>query len=247
MISVVCVYNDREILERSLLKSLAYQECEYELILIDNCQNQFKSAAEALNTGGMQAEGEYIMFAHQDVDLCSSRLICELEECLDSLPKLGLAGVAGMPFNRASVITNIRHGDPPKEVSPTPLKRPTRVQTVDECLFIIPKARFRQLQFDSEVTPGWHLYAADYSLSISARGFDVYVLPFTIYHQSIGYSFSREYYHTVGLLLEKHGSHHKQIHTTMGHWHAEKSMTNQIIKQKLDWNISKLKEFLNRE
>lgn len=247
MISVVCVFNDRKILDECLLKSLEDQEVEYELILVDNTQNRYKSAAEALNYGGGKAQGEYIMFAHQDVDLCSSSFVRELEECLDSLPDLGLAGVAGMPFDQADVITNMLHGDPPKNVSPYNLNRPTRVQTVDECLFVIPSARFRQLSFDPEVTPGWHLYAVDYSLSIITQGFAVYVLPFTIYHKSIGYSISREYYQTVVQLLEKHGDHHQQIHTTMGHWDARKPMITQKIKQQLDWNISKLKEFLNRE
>jgi hypothetical protein len=36
MISVVCVYNDKEILKKYLLKSLKNQSVEYELILIDN-------------------------------------------------------------------------------------------------------------------------------------------------------------------------------------------------------------------
>lgn len=71
MISIVCVYNDEKILNDFLLKSLKAQTVEYELIKIDNTQNRFKSAAEALNYGGKKAKGEYIMLVHQDVDLSS--------------------------------------------------------------------------------------------------------------------------------------------------------------------------------
>jgi hypothetical protein len=161
MISVVCVFNNRNILEESLLKSLEEQECEYDLNLVDNTQNQFKSAAEALNHGGNKATGEYIIFIHQDVDLCSPTFLRDVEECLDSVPNLGLAGVAGMPFDQSDVISNIKHGDPPRDVSPVALKQPTRVQTVDECLFIIPSPLLRELPFDPQVTLGWHLYAVD--------------------------------------------------------------------------------------
>ncbi|MBT9147284.1 MAG: hypothetical protein DDT32_01038 [Syntrophomonadaceae bacterium] len=45
MISVVCVYNNEDILNDWLLKSLKHQTVEFELITIDNTRNTFKSAA----------------------------------------------------------------------------------------------------------------------------------------------------------------------------------------------------------
>ena len=71
MISVICVYNDHDVLDEYLLGSLEKQESSYELILVDNTPNKFKSAAEALNYGGNKANGKYIMFAHQDLELTS--------------------------------------------------------------------------------------------------------------------------------------------------------------------------------
>ena len=67
MISIVCVYNNKEILNKYLIKSLESQTEDYELILLDNTQNKFNSAAKALNNGGRKAKGDYIMFVHQDV------------------------------------------------------------------------------------------------------------------------------------------------------------------------------------
>jgi len=72
VISVVCVYNNKTILEDCLLKSLHVQTTEYESILVDNTEGRFKSASKALNFGAGNAKGKYVMFVHQDVDLCSN-------------------------------------------------------------------------------------------------------------------------------------------------------------------------------
>ena len=71
MISIVCVYNNERLLADFLLDSLSRQTVHYELITIDNTENQFTSAVQALNCGGRKARGKYIMFVHQDIRLCS--------------------------------------------------------------------------------------------------------------------------------------------------------------------------------
>ena len=52
-----------------LLKSLQNQDADYELILVDNTNNRFKSAAEALNDGAKKSSGDFLMFVHQDVEI----------------------------------------------------------------------------------------------------------------------------------------------------------------------------------
>ena len=69
MISIVTVYNDRQILDGNLLGSLKDQTAKFQLIKLDNINNRFKSMAEALNRGRSEAKGKYIMFVHQDVKL----------------------------------------------------------------------------------------------------------------------------------------------------------------------------------
>lgn len=64
--SIVCVYNNKEILRKYLLKSLKKQTESYELILIDNTNKQFSSVAEGLNAGGKKSKGEVY-------NVCSSR------------------------------------------------------------------------------------------------------------------------------------------------------------------------------
>jgi len=219
MISIVCVFNNKEILDNFLLKSLKTQSVDYELILIDNICGKLKSAAEALNEGAEKANGDYLMFVHQDIDLKSNEWLKNTENILDSLDNLGIAGVAGIsPWNEDEKTSNIQQGNPPQNISKKRIKTPQMVQTVDECLFIIPRSVFKILKFDQEVCSDWHLYAVDYSLSIKNRGFKVYVIPADIHHSSPGNSMSEQYYLTLKKVLKKHKKHHKVVFTTMGGW-----------------------------
>ena len=252
MISVVCVYNNKEILKNYLLKSLKNQTIDFELITLDNIEGEFKSAAEALNYGGNKANGKYIMFVHQDVDLCSDTWLEEAEKILDSIPDLGIAGIAGMSEkghkNEERGRNIIKHGDPPKIWSwGKPIQKPEQVQTLDECLIIIPKSIFDRLQFDEQVCNDWHLYAVDYSLSVRELGIGVYVIPLYIYHLSTG-ALSKDcfhtildlsllpkgYYQTLKKLLKKHKPYFKWIYMTTGDWSTLYPLTIQRI-----WHLAK--------
>jgi len=224
MISIVCVYNNKEILENFLLKSLKLQNTDYQLILLDNTENKFKSAAEALNYGGEKAKGKYIMFVHQDIDLCSENFLEETEKILDTIQSLGVAGVAGMSEkgkdykNRCRNI--IKNGVPPKvQMWGRKIEKPEKVQTLDELLVIIPKHVFEKLKFDAEICDDWHLYAVDYCLSVKEIGLDSWVIPMFVYHRSIGFSFSeKKYYLTLEKVLKKHKKKYRMIYTTFRSW-----------------------------
>ena len=222
MISIVCVYNNRKILKDNLLKSLQNQTFRYELILVDNTKGTFESAAKALNFAARKANGKYSVFVHQDVDLCSSTWLEEAEKILDYISNLGIAGVSGARKTKSSekleVITNIKHGIMPRNASNVSLGKPEVVQTVDECLVVIPKSLFKMLKFDEKTCDDWHLYAVDYSLNVKNYGFDAYAIPMFAYHRSAGFSFSKKYYQTLRKLLKKHKERYRQIYTTMGNW-----------------------------
>jgi GT2 family glycosyltransferase len=100
------------------------------------------------------------------------------------------------------------------------MEKPIKVQTLDECLVIIPKSVFHTLQFDERVCDNWHLYVVDYCLSVNRLGLDVYFLPSYVYHQSTGINgnYSRGYRSTLKKLLKKHKNHFSQIYTTCGNW-----------------------------
>ncbi|KKI00364.1 family 2 glycosyl transferase [Methanosarcina sp. 1.H.T.1A.1] len=232
MISIVCVNNNDKILNNYLLKSLENQTLDYELIIVDNTKGTFKSAAEALNYGGRKAKRKYIMFVHNDVSLSSNKWLEETEKMLDSLSNLGIAGVAGKK-NHDGVMTNVTHGDPPKLAGKISIQSPIKVQTLDECLIIIPKCVFEVLQFDEKVCDNWHLYAVDYCLSVKILGFDAYVIPKGIYHRSSGYSMSEIYYVTLKKVSNKHNKSYKNVYTTMGDWNTSNPLILQRIWKKL--------------
>lgn len=242
-ISVVSVYNNRTILEECLLKGLASQNHDYQLILVDNTHQEFKSASAALNYGADQAHGEYILFAHQDVYLKKDHFLQNMVNTLDSLKNVGVAGIAGKSINEKDIISNSTEGEPPQRMGRS-LSSPLPVQTVDECLFIIPRARFKLNRFDEVVCDGWHLYAVDYSLSIAKHGFRTYLLPLEVHHQSRGRSFTREYYSILRRLIGKHGRDNPMINTTTENWSANWPLSLQINYKRVGWAVTLLKNKL---
>ncbi|MBU4222362.1 MAG: glycosyltransferase family protein [Euryarchaeota archaeon] len=180
MISIICVYNNERTLREISLKSLKNQTVEFELIKMDNTENKFKSAAEALNNEGKKAHSKYIMFLHQDVELGCKNWLEETEKILDNISDLGIAGVAGA--KEGQIFGYIESAG---ALWGKPIHNPIEIQTLDECLVIIPKSVFERLQFDEATFDGWHCYAADYALSVKKIGLNAYVIPAFIYHRTI--------------------------------------------------------------
>jgi len=253
MISIVSVYNNKKILNDYLLKSLKSQSVDYELITLDNTKGRFKSAAEALNYGREKAKGEYIMFVHQDVDLCSNIWLEKAEKMLDDLPNLGIAGVAGMSERGKNTKERgkniIKHGIPAVTWPwGNPIQEPALVQTLDECLIIIPQSVFDVLKFDEQVCDDWHLYAVDYCLCAIKMGLGAYAIPLSIYHRATGSLHRKDYfriflegplpagyYRTLKKLLKKHKTYFKHIYTTTGNWNTLYPLTLQKY-----WSLAKL-------
>lgn len=241
MISMVCVYNDRKALNKYLLESLKNQTAYNELILIDNTNNKFKSASEALNYGAKKAKGTYLMFVHQDVKLYSKDWLENIEDEMNSLHNLGVAGVAGK--TNEGVLSNIKHGDPPI-LAGKQIKISTKVQSVDECLVIIPKSVFNKFKFDEEICDDWHLYAVDYCLRILRTDLNIYVLPDFIYHASAGYSISKSYFYILEKLLKEYKNDYKCIYTTVWDWNTSYSFCLQKIWYLFRLRISNFRRFL---
>ena len=231
MISVVCVYNNEDILNSWLLKSLKNQTVEFELIKIDNTKGIFKSAPEALNYGGCKAKGKYIMFVHQDLNLCSNRWLEDGVNVLDSISDLGIAGVAGMRKTKISRMFNVGtspiesrvgilyHGDRKEPwLCNKNFTEPVEVQTLDEQMLIIPRNIFENLKFDEKTCNGWHLYGVDYSLCVQKLGLKAYVIPLPVWHHSTG-SLNESYYVTLNKMFIKHRKY-EYIYATCGLWYT---------------------------
>jgi GT2 family glycosyltransferase len=214
--SIICVYNNRRKLNDYLIRSLNHQTFPFEFLAIDNTQGEAISAARVLNKTAGKARYDYLMFVHQDVALDSKEWLANVRRDLDSLYRLGAAGVAGKSQN--GLAASVSHGNPPFFVGPEKLNSPVQVQTLDGCLMIVPRKIFERLSFDETTLEGWYLYVVDYCLDLTRLGYRIYVLPHQIYHESTGPSDSSVYRKTLNKILEKHRSHTRMIYTTVGDW-----------------------------
>ena len=228
MISVVCVYNNKDVLDRCLAPSLEKQTAPHERILLDNTGRRFRSAAEALNFGARSARGKYIMFIHHDMAIGAPGWLEEVERTLDALPNLGAAGAAGVAGG-SGVFSNISHCDPPKPAGDWRIDAPVKVQTLDECALIVPAEVFKGVGFDEKACDNWHLYGVEYCLGCGERGLDVYAIPMAAHHMTFSTGSNRgrvfspgvlpeAYYGTLRKILKKHRRQYRRVYTTCGVW-----------------------------
>jgi len=223
MITVVCVYNSERSLGSVLLRSLKDQTAKFELVTIDNSDNRYRSAAEALNYGGAKAKGDYIMFVHQDVWVGSNSWLEEVEGTLRSIQDLGVAGVAGMSDGGAN--DNERRRWSIEDFGELwrgsrPVEKPDIVQTLDECLLIVPRHVFDKLKFDEDTFDGWDCYGADYCLSVAQLGLKAYVIPAYSGHSCLRAHYQfwefKDLLKYQRRLYYKHKKEHERIYSWMG-------------------------------
>jgi hypothetical protein len=213
------------------LKSLEAQRGKYELIIVDNSMGNWNSAASALNWGARDAKGDFLMFVHQDFEFESSDWLSNCERLCGGTVGLGAAGVAGKGEGK-EIVSNIKDRWPiPKRVSQTDIKAVTKVQTLDECLIIVPREVFDRFHFDEVTCVSWHLYAVDMSLTLLENGLGVFVLPLPGYHRSNNQSLrSGSYYETIKRVLRKHKGSFAVVHTTCGTWSLRRPLIIQRAK-----------------
>lgn len=215
-ISIICAFNNQDILEEYLLRSLAGQTLPHELLTIDTRGGGHSCAARLLNEAAKQATHEYLMFVHQDVALDSKDWLAKTARDLDALPRLGVAGVAGSRLFR--FVASVSHGVPPRFIGPERLKRPVQVQTVDGCLMLVRREQFTMVPFDADTVDGWYLYVLEYCLTMKRLGRRNYVLPHHVIHQSEGPRDHSVFQGAVEKIRAKHRDHIRTIYSTIGKW-----------------------------
>jgi len=211
-ISIVTCFNNPQILEANLLRSLSNQNEPFELILVDNTTMKFKSLSLALNLGGNNSSGNYIMFVHQDVYLQCKNWLRSAIRCLESLLDIGAAGASGVSSNGEFVGFILDRG----LFWGKPIKQTMIAQTLDEQLVIVPRWIFDTVKFDERFR--FHSYVADYCLTLQEKGYVVYVLPLAVEHNSmtIGIHKASPIEADDKLVYLKHKYFFKSIHKTGG-------------------------------
>lgn len=215
-VSVVIVYNDDNKLQQALtwLEKQSIHN-DIEIITLDNKDNKFQSAAQALNYGARLSRGEIIVFIHQDVylwDLSSIERIYDYLLINDSI--VGAAGVKG----DSPTITDIFESRNKLRRGNLTNGKAIEVDTLDECLIAMRRTKYAELQFDEHTCNSWHCYAVDICLENKLKGGKNVVLPLEICHDSLGQTTQINYIHTIKNLIRKYRKKGiKRIHATTIH------------------------------
>lgn len=213
-ISVICVYNNRNQLESELQKSLRIQDEEYELVLIDNRNKQYSSAAQALNYGASQANGEYLIFTHQDITLKEKKALRDFADAIKCVGNGCLVGAAGARERESINKSNFTDGDIINySYVHNCAENLQEVSCIDEAFFGMTKATWKKHHFDEELCNGWHLYAVEASLYARKQGFSVFLKPLQIHHSSLGH-ISLDYMQTLKRLCKAYRKDFRRIWTT---------------------------------
>lgn len=187
MISVICVYNNKAQFEAQLKKSLNQQNTDYELIALDNCDNKFKSAAQALNYGAGKSKGDILIFSHQDIYFKAENELKELADSIASCEAGSVIGVQGVIDNSNTYYSNITAGEAfNSDFCNDYEKALYEVSCVDEGLFGMKKSTWQIHNFDEELCYNWHLYAVEQCLYARSNNYKVYVYPSQVHHFSYG-------------------------------------------------------------
>ncbi|MDN3019197.1 glycosyltransferase [Paenibacillus sp. BSR1-1] len=210
MISIICCYNNKSVFEQMLKKSIDNQDIECELIGIENVNNKFTSAASALNYGASLAQGDYYIFAHQDIEFYDENFLKSIVEYVDCNQN-SIIGLAGR--DKMGIYSNITHGSQHLYAGNFKVFGPVEVETLDECFIAMSKNVYNNLKFDEKTCNNWHLYSVDLCLTAKKRGIRAIVVPLEAYHASTGYV-SKDYWKSMKKVMEKHKKDHSKIYST---------------------------------
>lgn len=215
MISVICPYNNEDILNEMIVKSLEKQTFrDYELIFINTKIKKYKSAAEALNYGASVAKGEYLLFVHQDIEFLEENGLQQLNDFCQS-NDFGVAGVAGATgATKYQNHTSVVMGKDRRQAGQK-LESIMEAYALDECLMIVKRDKFIGFRDYGQT---WHFYGPDISLQMKSANEKVLLFPVWIYHLSAANSLNYSYFNTL-LRFAKNHRDEKIIRTCCGYFH----------------------------
>ena len=224
-ISLITVYNNRQLVEEMKKSAELQSGVEIDYVLLDNQSRRYKSAAEALNDGASKAKGDVFVFLHQDIEFLASNVLEYIYDYANE-HKTVLFGAAGVKqrekIGADSTLLSAMYAGPDKHKYDL-LSQPTAAFTLDECLIACHSSCMAKIAFDEKTCDGWHLYGAD--LCLQAQAFaemTVQVVPLDCWHKSNGCA-DKSYFECQSRLAKKYRGYYKTVNTTNGY-----SYTNPI-------------------
>ncbi|MBB1063535.1 family 2 glycosyl transferase [Limosilactobacillus sp. WF-MO7-1] len=230
--SLITIVNKEEVYREFKKKLSKQKNVNYELIKIENDNNQYSSAREAYNKAAKIASGDYLVFLHPDIRFLDTNALHDILINVNRLSDYGLIGIAGSPNNedednRDYIVTTLVQNTKKENIGEA-IKQPTKVQTVDECFFVVKRSFWEKHPFSDIV--GWHFYAVEQSLIALNDGLTNYVVPARVWHISPGASENIQYIKIGKEIVKRYGRNFTYINTTVEQWY-----THGLKKELMPW------------
>lgn len=204
-VSIVCVYNNVDVLRSCLQRSIDFHQHEApdtELIAVDNTEGRFKTAGAALNHGASLARHDVVAFSHQDVYFHSLAALERSASLLVDHDKIGMLGAVGIRAD-GSIAGRVRDrvvllGDV--------LDAPVDVDSLDEVVFLVPRAQLARMPLTESTQLAWHAYAVEYGMRLRVNGLRVTAGHIPITHNSLTINLDR-----LDVAHDTVGAHYPQL------------------------------------
>lgn len=180
----MCVYNDPEVLDRCLARSISAGSAsapQTQFIAVDNRGKLFPSAGAALNHGARQARNDVVVFVHQDVVLHSLVALEEAAGVLVAEPGIGIAGAIGID-SRQNIVGRIR--DRVVLIGETVIE-PRDVDSLDEVLLLVRREQVLKEPLSEDPLLAWHAYGVEYCARSRNAGRRAVALDIPLTHNSL--------------------------------------------------------------
>lgn len=188
-VSIVCVYNNQAVREKCLdgsVQALCDEASGVEYLPVDNVNGTYSSAGAALNHGASLAKNDVVVFVHQDVFLHS---LTALKRAAGQMQAegFGLLGAVGIRSD-GRIIGRVRDR---VVLLGEPVECPTEVDSLDEVLFMAPRAQLLREPLTESSEMAWHAYAVEYGLRMRKRGLRTGVADIPLTHNSLSTNLDR--------------------------------------------------------
>jgi hypothetical protein len=183
-VSIVCVFNDLEVLESCLTRSVVSglsDAPQTEFLPVDNRNGEFPSAGAALNHGARLAHNSVVVFVHQDVILHSLAELERAAHILRSDTRIGVLGAVGIDSQRRIVGRMRDRVVQIGESAPVPRD----VDSLDEVLFMIRKELVLSSPLTEDPLLAWHAYGVEYAARVRRAGMRATAMDLAITHNSL--------------------------------------------------------------
>lgn len=204
--SIITIINNKSTFDEFSVSLSQQRDVDYELIKINNCNNEFTSARSAYNHAANLAKGEFLIFCHPDIRFLDERSLFDICKFAQDQKEFGVMGIAGSPSelknNNRVLLSTIIHGNDKIQAGDSNFSHATEVQTLDECFFIMTKKFWELHPFSTQ--DGWHLYAVEQCIVANLNNQKNYVVPARIWHTSDGKSEDYHYYIYLRQLIHKY-------------------------------------------